>query len=555
MGKAKLTPTGPDLIKSIRDVEKKQAGRGRADFAGVTTVSKALGSGGQAATSSTLTKPFPTSGGTIVGPLALFPKTIEIASGVLDLTDATAGNIGKNTSNVNVIGQGTFDDDLTTITAGIAGQMLILKGGGTNITIKDGTGNIVTPGNVDYVMNDDEGALLIFDSVGGDRWIVLGAAGGAGGSGMQNPAIEVLDMAGWGIDNAGNIAFQFDVDAFILGTGNNIQYSVGNLDQHNFTVNGTSRFGVDNTYVHVLNSILRLRDTTSTGQVVQEYVSDDPSPGDFNTIASTLFYGENSGSSKELYAKVDINTNDVTSGTEDGEYAIAVTGAGFTSAARLVLNHTELTLHRQWSNTLGDGCDFVLYNDDSSMSDGQTVGKISMDSNDSGLNQTTYAEIVSFAEDVTNGTEDGSLALKVVQGSSLTTYMTMNIGSSQQIKMEKSLDMDDNNVFNVGQLSFSVAIAGQFFDSSVAGIQYHVPSSDSHDFYVAGSKVLDIDDAHLNMYNKEIDFNAGGRVDFADNATTIGSNGSATALTANPVGYAMIRVNGVERQIPYYRVA
>jgi hypothetical protein len=37
-------------------------------------------------------------------------------------------------------------------------------------------------------------------------------------------------------------------------------------------------------------------------------------------------------------------------------------------------------------------------------------------------------------------------------------------------------------------------------------------------------------------------------------STTIGANGAASALTANPVGYVKIKVNGTEYQVPYYNV-
>ena len=37
--------------------------------------------------------------------------------------------------------------------------------------------------------------------------------------------------------------------------------------------------------------------------------------------------------------------------------------------------------------------------------------------------------------------------------------------------------------------------------------------------------------------------------------TTIGANGAATALTANPVGYVIINLGNTAVQIPYYTVA
>lgn len=37
--------------------------------------------------------------------------------------------------------------------------------------------------------------------------------------------------------------------------------------------------------------------------------------------------------------------------------------------------------------------------------------------------------------------------------------------------------------------------------------------------------------------------------------TTIGSNGAATALTANPVGYLTVVIGNASYQIPYYNLA
>ena len=40
----------------------------------------------------------------------------------------------------------------------------------------------------------------------------------------------------------------------------------------------------------------------------------------------------------------------------------------------------------------------------------------------------------------------------------------------------------------------------------------------------------------------------------ANTSTTIGSNGSASAPTTNPVGYLKININGTDYQVPYYNV-
>jgi hypothetical protein len=53
----------------------------------------------------------------------------------------------------------------------------------------------------------------------------------------------------------------------------------------------------------------------------------------------------------------------------------------------------------------------------------------------------------------------------------------------------------------------------------------------------------------------EIDPSGTGTVDFIlPTSATVGANGAASALTANPVGYLKIKVNGTEYQLPYYNI-
>ena len=53
----------------------------------------------------------------------------------------------------------------------------------------------------------------------------------------------------------------------------------------------------------------------------------------------------------------------------------------------------------------------------------------------------------------------------------------------------------------------------------------------------------------------EIECSGTGTIDLKlPTSSTIGSNGGASALTANPVGYVKVKINGTEYQIPYYNV-
>ena len=72
----------------------------------------------------------------------------------------------------------------------------------------------------------------------------------------------------------------------------------------------------------------------------------------------------------------------------------------------------------------------VLWRNDSTPNNGNTIGRIRFDGNDSTLAQTVYAQIDAIASDVANGSEDGRLEFSVKDGGAIGTsvYMTMTGG-------------------------------------------------------------------------------------------------------------------------------
>ena len=154
--------------------------------------------------------------------------------------------------------------------------------------------------------------------------------------------------------------------------------------------------------------------------------------------------------------------------------------------------------------------------------------------------------------------------LKIRTNTSSIDLETAGGGGSWVSTATSSLNMSTYDINGIDRLIFSSAASSDNLLSASdygieinggttpTGLKYNVPSTKEHNFYVADNLILDISSTGLNMYGKELDFNAGGRVDFADSVITIGANGAATALTANPVGYVKVKVGGTERQIPYY---
>jgi hypothetical protein len=239
MGKAKITSTTAEIIKKLNSDRKKQAGRVRADFSGITENSIGV-TGSSSGVAATTISPFTSGGGRISGSLSLFPKTIDVVSGVIDLKDQTldTGNITTNTSNVNVIGEGPAADTLVTINGkSDTGQVLFLKASGYEITLQHGTGTdgLYCPGATDFVIDANNGATLIYGGTG-NYWTVLGPVGGAGGGGADNLgnhiATEALKM--------NDSAIYFDtaqIHAIISGT-NVMSYVVGDASggKHQFFV-------------------------------------------------------------------------------------------------------------------------------------------------------------------------------------------------------------------------------------------------------------------------------------------------------------------------------
>lgn len=102
--------------------------------------------------------------------------------------------------------------------------------------------------------------------------------------------------------------------------------------------------------------------------------------------------------------------------------------------------------------------------------------------------------------------------------------------------------------------------------ASTGSYHNYIMLTDSNDGQITISpktgKWVDVDDVRIddntistNITNGDLKLavNGTGSIDVvASTSTTIGANGSASALTANPVGYLKIKINGTEYQLPYY---
>jgi hypothetical protein len=115
----------------------------------------------------------------------------DLKKAATELTIAT-GAVTKTAMVHTIDGEGDADDDLATINGGTAGDFLLIypANAARNITIKHGTGNIVTGDGADYLIPDDGMVWMHYD---GSNWRMLpaGTSGGSGGTASDSDIIII----------------------------------------------------------------------------------------------------------------------------------------------------------------------------------------------------------------------------------------------------------------------------------------------------------------------------------------------------------------------------
>ena len=75
---------------------------------------------------------------------------------------------------------------------------------------------------------------------------------------------------------------------------------------------------------------------------------------------------------------------------------------------------------------------------------------------------------------------------------------------SSDLQMSVDIDMNGNDVYAIDQLSFSVS--GQFITGNSTGVNYYVPTGDSHKLYVGTTKIADLG---ASSWDSTVDFYMG----------------------------------------------
>jgi len=303
-----------------------------------------------------------TGGGTMIGPIAYFPVTVNIiddASINDDSIDVSFGSTGYSTY-VKVVGIAATDDLVNILGAQHDGQDLIIQGTtGKTITLKT-TGNIIPPDGVDFDLVDTAMIRLIFDP-DTNKWI-SNFAGGT--SAITNQIIQgntrafVLDAApaffielngvpkfqvndntvvleDLDITGVESIRFHDDpgtADMLVMGATSAQVFAIDMLDATeilDFTFAGDPSFRITDGRIQVFSI------SPDTLSASMSFFRDDPSPAIGNALADIDFDGKNSGGFFHTYASILGGIEAITDGSEKGAIVFQVAG-GSPSGGALV---------------------------------------------------------------------------------------------------------------------------------------------------------------------------------------------------------------------------
>jgi len=436
-GKARTSKSVIDEVKQLKKDKSKNFGLQRQSISVYTSVGVPLASSGKKGGTDSNKKDnyLPTQSGTMIGPIAFYPKSKTISSGTLDISETTGSGFS---SRVFVTGQGAAADDLVTISgAKHAGQILFLQAvETTDITLKHATGNIYIPSGSDYTVSGKEIVLLQYDSVN-TTWTVVSNFTDSSGGTWVGTATSDLNMSNYDITGIANL----------------------DLDGVSATIEGI----VNLQFYHTSNSI--------------------------NSISGDMYYQTNTSQQHQFLVAATPKLR-ITSSAIEADVGIDMNDNTLVQVQRI-----------EFSNNSTDDIT-------------STVDGIEYD---------------------VNSTDEHHFLVGGVE------KLTVD---STEITLADDLNLSTNNILNSGVINFSVS--GQNITPSSTELLYQVPTGDTHGFYVASTKVCEVNATYFEMQlNRFIDFGAN---------ITLSANSGFQTLPSNPVGFIKIRVNGGDARVPYYAV-
>jgi len=464
--------TSADVIKKIKMQEKINAAQRRRQVSGTGPVSFGVttttigGFGGFNPNINIDTGKLSVAGDVMMGPIAFNPQDKTISSGTLTIS----GLLNQSSSYIIVNGEGSANDDLNTIAgAQFAGQFLVLKAkAGVDITLKHLADNITIPGGADHVMTADTSVVLVFDNTL-NKWMLVASHAAAGGGG----GTEVPDWTE--AHRANGYTLFLDAD-----DNSNINAAVD--DQVRIQTGGTTRMTWE-------NSLITISDTVDV---------DPSSDGGVNLGSSSKQYGQ---VHSQTFSTWTDTTNDTTS-TEAKIFRNSTRGLTFKSPSvgGSFGKHTF---------TDKDGVTRVEfdYNASSKLNN--------FNYSTQGLRVRKNADVGDTIDIVPPGNPlFGNNAYLNANGNAWTTsspddgLIISRVGlekmkfTNSLIEVNEATDFSDEPISSVGEISFRLST--HKISSDFTGIDYETPSGDTHQFFVAGARIVTIKDTGIDLNDNEI---------------------------------------------------
>lgn len=135
-------------------------------------------------------------------------------------------------------------------------------------------------------------------------------------------------------------------------------------------------------------------------------------------------------------------------------------------------------------------------------------------------------------------------------GTTNTTALTANGTITGQVSGTTVIQMsnDLNGSIELGKVNGATSTPFIDFHSGATAVDFDARIIGSGGTGASGGGTLELNSNRLTLTNVNVNLAS------IATATTIGANGAASALTANPVGYIIIEIGGTQRKIPYYNV-